>query len=123
MTTDERIALEIYEAMRAKKGKQNEDDLEEENEDDPEEAMDENDANDEESEERRAITYQIAKNKGLQPKRNKVQRNPRVKHRLKFEKAKVRRKGQVREVRKELKRYGGEVSGINMRVKKGVKLS
>merc|ERR1712025_1084451 len=34
-TTDERIALEIYEAMRAKKGKQNEDDSEEENEDDP----------------------------------------------------------------------------------------
>merc|ERR1711976_373269 len=80
----------------------------------PEEGVDED--------ERRAITYQIAKNKGLQPKRNKLQRNPRVKHRHKFEKAKVRRKGQVREVRKEVKKYGGEVSGINMRVKKGVKL-
>ena len=126
LTTDERIALEIYEAMRAKKVNQNQDlDMDEENEDVQDEAMDENNDAilDEESEERRAITYQIAKNKGLQPKRNKVQRNPRVKHRLKFEKAKVRRKGQVREVRKEIKRYGGEVSGINMRVKKGIKLS
>ena len=78
---------------------------------------------DDESEERRAITYQIAKNKGLQPKRSKLNRNPRVKHRVKFQKAKVRRKGQVREVRTEVKKYGGEMSGINARVKKGVKLS
>ena len=77
----------------------------------------------EEFEERRAITYQIAKNKGLQPKRNKLNRNPRVKHKVKFQKAKVRRKGQVREVRTEVKKYGGEMSGINMRVKKGIKLS
>ena len=78
---------------------------------------------DDESEERRAITHQIAKNKGLQPKRSKLNRNPRVKHRVKFQKAKVRRKGQVREVRTEVKKYGGEMSGINARVKKGVKLS
>ena len=76
-----------------------------------------------ESEERRAITYQIQKNKGLQPKRSKLNRNPRVKHRVKFQKAKVRRKGQVREVRTEVKKYGGEMSGINARVKKGIKLS
>jgi hypothetical protein len=36
---------------------------------------------------------------GLTPKRNKLQRNPRVKNRVKFEKAKKRRKGAVREVR------------------------
>ena len=47
-------------------------------------------------EERRAITYQMSKNKGLQPKRKKEQRNPRVKHRKKFEKAKVRRKGKFK---------------------------
>jgi U3 small nucleolar RNA-associated protein 3 len=47
-------------------------------------------------EEKRAITYQIAKNKGLPPHRKKEQRNPRVKHRSKFRKAKIRRKGQVR---------------------------
>ena len=65
----------------------------------------------------------LAKNKGLQPKRNKLNRNPRVKHRVKYQKAKVRRKGQVREVRTETKKYAGEFSGINARVKKGVKLS
>ena len=54
------------------------------------------DADDEDLEERRAITYQMSKNKGLQPKRKKEQRNPRVKHRKKFEKAKVRRKGKFK---------------------------
>lgn len=44
---------------------------------------------------KRAITYQIAKNKGLTPHRKKEQRNPRVKHRNKFRKAKIRRKGAV----------------------------
>ena len=76
----------------------------------------------EDGEDRRGITYQIFKNQGLAPKRNKDQRNPRVKHRHKFEKAKVRRKGQIRTLRTETKRYSGESSGINMRVKKGVKL-
>lgn len=76
-----------------------------------------------EEDQRRGITYEMSKNKGLQPKRSKIQRNPRVKHRKKFEKAKVRRKGQVREVRKETKKYAGEMSGINKRVKKGIKLS
>ncbi|GBP69331.1 Something about silencing protein 10 [Eumeta japonica] len=42
---------------------------------------------------KREITYQIAKNKGLTPHRKKEQRNPRVKHKLKFRKAKIRRKG------------------------------
>lgn len=45
--------------------------------------------------EKRAITYQIAKNKGLTPYRKKDQRNPRVKHRNKFRKAKICRKGAV----------------------------
>ena len=124
LTHDEKVALEVYEALKTKKKIHEDDnDSSDDNLDEsesnvpalPEEGVDED--------ERRAITYQIAKNKGLQPKRNKLQRNPRVKHRHKFEKAKVRRKGQVREVRKEVKKYGGEVSGINMRVKKGVKLS
>lgn len=38
---------------------------------------------------------QMAKNKGLTPKRKKIDRNPRVKHREKFRRAKIRRKGQV----------------------------
>lgn len=44
---------------------------------------------------KRAITYQIAKNKGLTPYRKKEQRNPRVKHRKKFRKAVIHRKGAV----------------------------
>ena len=42
-------------------------------------------------------------NKGLTPKRPQMQRNPRVKHRFKFERA--RRKGAVREARSETKQY------------------
>lgn len=45
--------------------------------------------------ERRTITYQMAKNKGLTPHRSKEQRNPRVKHRNKYRKAMIRRKGAV----------------------------
>ncbi|KFO22790.1 something about silencing protein 10 [Fukomys damarensis] len=71
---------------------------------------------------KRAITYQIAKNKGLTPRRKKIDRNPRVKHREKFRRAKIRRKGQVREVRREDQRYSGELSGIRAGVKKSIKL-
>lgn len=84
---------------------------------DEEEQMDE----EEEEEGKRAITYQMEKNKGLLPKRKREQRNPRVKYRRKFEKAVIRRKGQVREPRKELKKYGGELTGINVRAVKSVK--
>uniref|UniRef100_A0A8C4DG26 UTP3 small subunit processome component n=1 Tax=Dicentrarchus labrax TaxID=13489 RepID=A0A8C4DG26_DICLA len=71
---------------------------------------------------KRGITYQMAKNKGLTPKRKKIDRNPRVKNREKFRRAKIRRKGQVRDVRREDKRYSGEMSGIRAGVKKSVKL-
>lgn len=56
---------------------------------------DEDDKSDEESNEKRAITYQISRNKGLTPKRKKEQRNPRVKHRKKFRKAVIKRRSQV----------------------------
>ncbi|XP_046617345.1 something about silencing protein 10 [Neodiprion virginianus] len=71
---------------------------------------------------KRAITRQIAKNKGLTPHRRKDLRNPRLKLRNKYRKAKIRRKGAVREVRKEETRYSGETFGINARVKKSIKL-
>lgn len=71
---------------------------------------------------KREITYQIAKNKGLTPHRKKEQRNPRVKHKLKFRKAKIRRKGAVRTPRTEVTRYGGEASGIKANVKKSIKI-
>lgn len=75
-----------------------------------------------EEEQRRQITYQMAKNKGLTPYRKKELRNPRVKHRNKFRKALIRRKGAIRTVRKEIKRYDGEKFGIKATVKKGIKI-
>ncbi|KAL6464655.1 hypothetical protein MHYP_G00269720 [Metynnis hypsauchen] len=71
---------------------------------------------------KRGITYQMAKNKGLAPKRKKIDRNPRVKHREKFRRAVIRRKGQVLNVRREETRYSGELSGIRAGVKKSIKL-
>lgn len=85
------------------------------------EKIENGDEEDEESQ-RREITYQIAKNKGLTPFRKKELRNPRVKHRNKFRKALIRRKGAVRTVRKEIKRYDGEKFGIKASVKKGIKI-
>ena len=119
LTYDERMALDLYETTRKRKKPD-----EEENESEEEEEMTQvAQEGENEEDERRGITYQIAKNKGLKPKRSKLQRNPRVKHRHKFEKAKVRRKGQVREVKKETSKYAGEFSGINARVKKGIKFN
>lgn len=52
-------------------------------------------ANEEDGEERRAIDYQIAKNKGLTRQRKKENRNPRVRYKMRFKDAVKRRKGQV----------------------------
>uniref|UniRef100_A0A8C1H9X9 UTP3 small subunit processome component n=1 Tax=Cyprinus carpio carpio TaxID=630221 RepID=A0A8C1H9X9_CYPCA len=113
--SDEEANLRFYNAMaerqklkRKKNEMQNEDSLVEE------EKM--------EGDAKRRITYQMSKNKGLTPKRKKIDRNPRVKHREKFRRAQVRRKGQVREVRREETRYSGEWSGIRAGVKRSVKL-
>ena len=135
LTTDEKIALQLYGATRKgkagiSKSSEDDSDVNSEGEDESQQGAISLDGNNMDSAEpegedddKRGITYQMFKNKGLAPKRNKDQRNPRVKHRHKFEKAKVRRKGQVRSIRTETKRYSGESSGINMRVKKGVKIS
>ena len=127
LTFAERMAVDMYQATRTKKAKlDDEDETEDEDEEDHKEdavAEDEEEGDEDGDHHRRQITRQIEKNKGLAPKRSKLQRNPRVKHRVKFAKAKVRRKGQVREVRTEVNKYGGEFSGINARVKKGIKLA
>ncbi|NXH16511.1 SAS10 protein, partial [Bucco capensis] len=112
---DEEAALKYYKMMEEKlklKRKRTED------QDMLEEAVLEG----EDPNKKRGVTYQMIKNKGLTPKRKKIDRNPRVKHREKFRRAKIRRKGQVREVRKELHRYAGELSGIRAGVKKSRKL-
>ncbi|NXU93616.1 SAS10 protein, partial [Xiphorhynchus elegans] len=113
---DEEAALKYYKLMEEKlalkrKRTGNKDVLEEEA------VLEGEDPN-----QKRGVTYQMIKNKGLTPKRRKIDRNPRVKHREKFRRAKIRRRGQVREVRRELHRYGGEPSGIRAGVKKGRKL-
>jgi len=125
LTGDERIAVELYEAIKKNKGNAESDSSEDEKLDNMGgEGIEDNIEDEEEEEEgKRSITYQIAKNKGLTPKRSKLQRNPRVKHRVKYAKAKVKRKGAVREVRTEVKKYSGEMFGINARVKKGVKIN
>ncbi|NXK26755.1 SAS10 protein, partial [Arenaria interpres] len=113
---DEEAALEYYKVMEEKlklKRKRSED-----HEGLEEEAVLEG----EDPGKKRGVTYQMIKNKGLTPRRKKIDRNPRVKHREKFRRAKIRRKGQVREVRRELERYAGEHSGIRAGVKKSRKL-
>ena len=141
LTVDERMALEVYGAVRKNKRKPEESEEEESHEEDEENVVDHSDDDEDEADVgptynnenedledddidgKRAITYKIAKNKGLTPKRSKLQRNPRVKNRMKYTKALKRRKGAVREVREQTSKYGGEASGINMRVKKGVKFN
>lgn len=72
----------------------------------------------------RAISRAILKNRGLVAHKAKINRNPRVKKREQYRKALIRRKGAVREVRKdEGHRYGGEGTGIKSGVSRSRKLS
>ncbi|RPA78647.1 hypothetical protein BJ508DRAFT_228170 [Ascobolus immersus RN42] len=72
---------------------------------------------------KRAINYQISKNKGLTPHRKKEVRNPRVKKRMKFEKAK-KKLGSTRAVYKTpTSAYGGEMTGIKSGLVKSRKLA
>ena len=80
-----------------------------------------------ETADRRSAGYQIMKNKGLTRKRKKEVRNSRVKYRNKFEKATMRRKGQVQDSIREgpsnAMGYTGEESGIRTHLKKSTRLS
>lgn len=76
------------------------------------------------TDENRALTWAMLKNKGLTPSRKKEVRNPRVRNKNKYTKAQKRRKGTVVDIRKpELGRYSGEKFGIRSDITKGVKLS
>ena len=145
LTRDELMALEVFDAMKKKKTTKEKEEVEdgsssedEEPAGDDDEELDDKQSNslpqntynnvnedleDDDIDEKRAITYKIAKNKGLTPKRSKLQRNPRVKNKMKYIKALKKRKGAVRDIRDQNSKYGGESSGINMRVKKGVKFN
>jgi len=69
--------------------------------------------------ENRPVTYEIEKNK---PKVKSAPNNPRVKHREKFRKAKIRRRGKIREYRPEINKYQGEASGIRAGIVRSVRL-
>lgn len=77
---------------------------------------------DEEGMSKRQITRQIAKNKGLTATKRRELRNPRVKNKIKFRKAVIRRKGAVREVRSKVDLYAGEASGVKTHLKRSIKL-
>lgn len=70
---------------------------------------------------KRAINYEIEKNKGLTPKRPKSYRNPRVRNRLKARKAHIKHKSIVPKLRSQDKRYSGEATGIRTSVVRAVK--
>jgi hypothetical protein len=80
-----------------------------------------------ETSERRNAGYKIMKNKGLTRIRKKENRNSRLKYRNKYEKAVMRRKGQVQDTIREGPSdgasYGGEETGIRTHIKKSVRLS
>ncbi|GFX21723.1 something about silencing protein 10 [Trichonephila clavipes] len=120
-TKDEKEILSLYQEYKNLKKPKISDvppDMEEESMD---EEMGEDFYAQEEAGGKRNITYDIAKNKGLTARQKKANRNPRVKNRMKFKKAQIQRKGQVRGVIRELKRYDGEPTGISAHVVRSVK--
>ena len=72
---------------------------------------------------RRRINYQILKNKGLIPHRRKEQRNPRVKHRNKYVKAKKKIKSTKPIVIEQKGFYDGESTGVNAGISRSIKYS
>ncbi|RCK62712.1 Something about silencing protein 10 [Candida viswanathii] len=73
---------------------------------------------------KRAINYQILKNKGLTPHRKKEYRNSRVKKRKQYEKAQKKLKSvrQVYDSSKSSAPYAGETTGIKKGLSRSVKL-
>jgi U3 small nucleolar RNA-associated protein 3 len=71
---------------------------------------------------KRGITYEIEKNKGLTVKRKKEYRNPRVRNRNKYARALVKRTSRVPTARNEEEKYAGEPTGIRAGLKRGIKL-
>jgi len=71
---------------------------------------------------KRGITYEMEKNKGLTAKRKKEYRNPRVHHRNKYARALIKRKSRVPTARNEEQKYIGEPTGIRAGIKRGIKL-
>ncbi|OMJ30099.1 hypothetical protein AYI69_g367 [Smittium culicis] len=82
----------------------------------------ENEAYIEDTSEKRPINYQILKNKGLTPKRNKINRNPRVKKKVKYASAKKKLSSTRQVYKQPTTAYAGEATGIKSNLSKSVKL-
>ncbi|KAF5103122.1 hypothetical protein D0Z00_000100 [Geotrichum galactomycetum] len=72
---------------------------------------------------KRAINYQILKNKGLTPKRKKEDRNARVKKRKKYDAAKKKLSSVRRVYKQPTASYGGEETGIKKNMVRSVKFT
>jgi len=71
----------------------------------------------------RSVGRDIMKSRGLVRKRKKIDRNPRVKGRAKYDKAVKKRNQRVKEFKEGPQPiYGGEKAGIRMNVIKSTKL-
>lgn len=70
---------------------------------------------------KRAINYQILKNKGLTPRRNKDNRNSRVKKRKRYETAKKKLKSVKQVYKAPTGTYGGEETGIKKNLARSVR--
>ncbi|CAK9301142.1 unnamed protein product [Gordionus sp. m RMFG-2023] len=73
---------------------------------------------------KRPINYEMAKNKdgGLTPKLIKEYKNSRVKHKIRYSKALIKRKSQVRIPKREINKYVGELTGIKIGLKRSTKI-
>ncbi|OQV15174.1 putative Something about silencing protein 10 [Hypsibius exemplaris] len=115
-TKDPSMSQRVKEPVPAKKSAKKPSSDSDASDDDQDEAADED-----EPRAKRKVTYQIEKNKGTTPYRKKEYRNPRVKHRMKYRKAQISRKGQVQLHRPEMKKYAGEHTGIRAGVIRSIK--
>ncbi|ODV91292.1 hypothetical protein CANCADRAFT_3003 [Tortispora caseinolytica NRRL Y-17796] len=70
---------------------------------------------------KRAIDYQILKNKGLTPKRKKENRNSRVKKRVQYNKAQKRLRSQQQVYKTPETAYQGELTGIKKNISRATK--
>lgn len=70
----------------------------------------------------RNVNYQIMKNKGLTRNRKKIDRNSRVKLRVKYDKALKKRKGKVQDYKGSRDNYSGEHTGLRANLIKSTSL-